>query len=956
MGSCKNEMGNVRNVPPTSSKTRNVLQENKLPLKRNFQMGNNFNGEVLQDVGGKNIVYSTSGPPVWEFENEKLSKKIEKAQRRAIRGANLATIEDKKHLKQQFAEARRKLLSCVGPSWFQELSPNQLKTVDNLQACIIQDRRCECIENTKANIGQLGLVLRPYSGLIKIALNHCCECPVEFLLILYQLINEKRTKYSINDRLLLSAVVHLTIKETLRELHVRIPSPPRCKCECHKPPTPSPLRRPRYKSPYLEPFNFVPCPRKHYGIYEKPYRQYPTSPYFSYIPELYREREMISPENHQNYLYQKQWGITDEQHVQIVTELQSAQNAYCRLVCFRPVPYLLKPTVYIPRYGGEIRKKKRKKKKEISISVAMKVTKREDMEDICECNVMVKEDIVGSSNVKTNSGLEGKFIMDGTKTSVDSSCREFSSVPSNVSPYTCPATCLNACSSLCPTECPDICLSVGCRNCDDDIIEDVCCECNNDDYVDEDMCSNKPIDCSSIDDECKCKEIAEKIIEANICQCNLCKKYRALLDEREKLKQEFEKFGKGCSEYLTDADIPNPGCDCLKKYRERIKLYEMAKLMFAQPFIIKCDYAEDNECENTLSLCNSDDKRFEIICDLHDDKRCKCLKLYEEFEERHLPCLESYNEYLEKVKKDVTEYMEEVQLGSIFDHPEVILKYDDSLSDICTETCKDEEEICCPEDVCANNDVECICACSIRNCNYEQLDTCECGCENEGQKELNICDCCGLHESVEELDRCECIHADENQEIGGISVICMCEEPPICHCQPVEYPCYCLPVSEALTIMAEDGFPLAKLPNCWKLPIFKLWMQKRCGKCWTLEDVEPMWLKSKTRWTHLTSYSVRPREGYKIKMCPKRAKNFNCSSIKAGKKILSDKNTSFYRGMRQSAIDCGREFFPGTFSYEFPFPSFRDCYFAYMPDKEEACIFFRVWDGQSDRTRKRKCF
>lgn len=45
-----------------------------------------------------------------------------------------------------------------------------------------------------------------------------------------------------------------------------------------------------------------------------------------------------------------------------------------------------------------------------------------------------------------------------------------------------------------------------------------------------------------------------------------------------------------------------------------------------------------------------------------------------------------------------------------------------------------------------------------------------------------------------------------------------------------------MPLQKALASLEEDGFPLAKLPEAYKLPHFKLWMQFRCGKSWTLSD------------------------------------------------------------------------------------------------------------------------
>lgn len=86
------------------------------------------------------------------------------------------------------------LLKKAGPDWYQELSPQQLRTVDNLERCINLDVRNNTDLYSKDNIASLGLVLRPNSAHIQVALKFCCNCPVEFLLILYQVINPKRKR------------------------------------------------------------------------------------------------------------------------------------------------------------------------------------------------------------------------------------------------------------------------------------------------------------------------------------------------------------------------------------------------------------------------------------------------------------------------------------------------------------------------------------------------------------------------------------------------------------------------------------------------------------------------------------------------------------------------------------------------------------------------------------------
>lgn len=182
---------------------------------------------------------------------------------------------------QKFNDAHRKIQELCGPEWYMELSPNQLKCINKLQESVRKDIKNQTIDNTQDVLVEFGLVMRSWNNNIPIALMHSCGCPVEFLLVLYQIINPKRTHYSLNDRLLLSAVVHLCITQTLRELHVRIPSPPRIKQNVEK--SIKKNVKVRHKSPYLEPLTFNPPPPKHSGLYKNNHKQRPESPYFSYL-------------------------------------------------------------------------------------------------------------------------------------------------------------------------------------------------------------------------------------------------------------------------------------------------------------------------------------------------------------------------------------------------------------------------------------------------------------------------------------------------------------------------------------------------------------------------------------------------------------------------------------------------------------------------------------------------
>lgn len=233
------------------------------------------------------LIKFSGGPPQWEFIDETRRKYVDLAQERYKKQLRERIIKRKKDEK-SLSKIHGKLVDLVGPEWYQELSPNQMKTVDNLRNCIITDVKLDSFTRTQENIFRLGVMLRPNHRHIKAALVQCNQCPIEFLLILYQLIHPTRMNYSLNDRLLLSAVVHLSMADTLRELHVRIPSPPPRQTNSLIISRPTGKKRKRNTtnkkdtSPYLIPFNFVPKPQKFTGIYRNKHRQYPDNPYFLY--------------------------------------------------------------------------------------------------------------------------------------------------------------------------------------------------------------------------------------------------------------------------------------------------------------------------------------------------------------------------------------------------------------------------------------------------------------------------------------------------------------------------------------------------------------------------------------------------------------------------------------------------------------------------------------------------
>lgn len=75
----------------------------------------------------------------------------------------------------------------------------------------------------------------------------------------------------------------------------------------------------------------------------------------------------------------------------------------------------------------------------------------------------------------------------------------------------------------------------------------------------------------------------------------------------------------------------------------------------------------------------------------------------------------------------------------------------------------------------------------------------------------------------------------------------------------------------------------------------------------------------------------------------KKFREFSYANVKTVKKLVEKQRGHFYRVLRQNAIEDAKEFIPTMNLYEFPFPTFRDCLFAYIPGKEEEVFSFRPW-------------
>ncbi|KAK9877374.1 hypothetical protein WA026_017772 [Henosepilachna vigintioctopunctata] len=189
--------------------------------------------------------------------------------------------------KGEFDHEHNYLLSLCGPEWYQELSPNQKETVDQLCNAISKDLSSHLTNSTQSSLSLLGMRPLPNDKQLWKALIKSYGCPIEFLLTLYDLMKPQRNHYSMNDRLLLSGVAHLSLRHTLKEMHVRFPSPPRSEPKS-VPAKPKPPKK-KYPHVYLIPFTFK-WPIRNRDVYKNPVVQKPDCPYFSYVCELIKER------------------------------------------------------------------------------------------------------------------------------------------------------------------------------------------------------------------------------------------------------------------------------------------------------------------------------------------------------------------------------------------------------------------------------------------------------------------------------------------------------------------------------------------------------------------------------------------------------------------------------------------------------------------------------------------
>lgn len=113
-------------------------------------------------------------------------------------------------------------------------------------------------------------------------------------------------------------------------------------------------------------------------------------------------------------------------------------------------------------------------------------------------------------------------------------------------------------------------------------------------------------------------------------------------------------------------------------------------------------------------------------------------------------------------------------------------------------------------------------------------------------------------------------------------------------------------------------------------------------------------LRSKSLWTHIRLCIRRVDKPY-LGIDRDQLKKMTWKSYKKYHRIIADKKTDYYRRLRRAYIDEAREFFPSTFHHHLPTHSFRDCFFAYLPQDENHMHPIHPWfphEIKNMKTRK----
>ncbi|GLV35941.1 uncharacterized protein CBL_09841 [Carabus blaptoides fortunei] len=943
--------------------------------------------------------------PVWRFqeeiEEEKREARAERMKRivrkrlRAAASKTATSQKDKLH---------DHIVHSIGPEWYHELSNKQMHSADKLKDALVKDHKNKTVDNTQDILTELGLAVWPHHTKIAYALKKYYQCPVEFLLKLYKLNRSKDeiagNCYTLDNRLLLSAVVHLTMRNTLRELHLRIPSPPKVQKGKHKEEVKKKL--PHHPSPYLNPFPFIPQADPE-SISKSRRKEYPKSRYFNYVKDMY---EMYYEDQSESSI-RKQGKKAHQSKYDKPPKIPVRQLA--RKLIGEKKYRLKKPSAYVSPCD-EVEDKSKKSRIEISkeeqTSIkqvpkdeeiidpiqtkpsaqgneeklqdeAIQNDKEEEITDDCTCKP------AGENRIEKET-IEDRYYL-CTCGQADKEERERNyqkqryqrnkqflydlnmfNIEHNTFYY--PCTCHRE-----ETECCTLKLNKMADKVDEinKLIEETEDKWNKNENDDTEQ--NSTIANIDKDDAKQNKEESDGMKQQEASDGMKNKKRPEGSRNKDNADKKF-KFGEQTGENETKDNKDQ------KKIIEENVVERGSRQIRKSLAYIKVNSV--NQGEATEAKDNDDGEESkedaeEDVTKRKAEEKCRCMKMYEKYMNKHEHCLDLFEDYKMKLEQDMCEYMKDIEENrcTCGDSGEVNNANDTGKDDDTEETV----EGC----TCGNvnrehgrNSVEeivkgCTCAKARRkrsrkDVNSEEIEEgCTCGNKHgefsKDEREMNDARTSShsqnaLKKSLGKLQTKDEDSQEEEQETNVDVVKEVDARIFVLDKFPKKKKKQMALLKKALAALAQDGYPLAQLPECHRLPHFQVWLDKRSGKYLSMAERAKLLEESRMLWNHI-DICKRHVSLPELGIHPSLARKMTWAGAYKYKRMITDTMYKFTRFLKQAYVSETQEFFPTTFHHKMPNKTFRDCYFAYLPSDEHQINVNRPWQlhEHKDATKGERC-
>lgn len=190
-----------------------------------------------------------------EIMHFKLERKLKKAQ---ARYRQFKDVQKQEKIVQKKA-LKKFMKTNYLPPWYRELSETQMSAADSLHASIREDVEQGTVHRCKQALISLGLKPIINRANVALALRMCNGSDFAFLWFLMELFYDKTCinckhpvqNYTVNEQIIMSAICHLDMITTLRQLDKLLPPPAEPQRVKQKRRQKIPSQK--YESPYLEP-------------------------------------------------------------------------------------------------------------------------------------------------------------------------------------------------------------------------------------------------------------------------------------------------------------------------------------------------------------------------------------------------------------------------------------------------------------------------------------------------------------------------------------------------------------------------------------------------------------------------------------------------------------------------------------------------------------------------------